>query len=228
MKWKTIRVLAGLSGALIADSPVTADVDFTLVSLDQTSPFLVANGLVSAVVGISGFAPGENFQGLIGAAYFPFQITTSAGTFFNVDSNGESFDGQWQTAANSVNAPPYGAFDTGVLANPITNALGAISSETGYNPIGFAQYGVGQNTGSGAMFWLTLNPNGLPVSGTVNLFRLTWSATAVVHVQADLITNTGGGQGNGYHQSIDIDPAPAPSALGVLAVAGLVGGRRRR
>jgi hypothetical protein len=229
MKVKTLSALAGLGGALIMSSSATAAPQLVVVSQNTTNAFLVANGLQSAVIGVTGFAAGENLQGFLGTASNPWVVSTSGGGFFNVDSNGTYFDGQGQTAATALNAPPNGAWDSGVLANPTTNALGAITSGGASNPIGFAQFGVGANSGPGNdVFWLTLNPQGVAVVGTANLLRLTWSALQSATFSALLVTNTGGGQGGEHAVSITIPPVPAPGALALLGLAGAIGSRRRR
>ena len=229
MKVKTLSALAGLGGALIMSSSATAAPTLTVVSLNTTNAFLVANNLQSAVIGVTGFAAGENLQGFIGTAANPWSVgVNGGGGFFNVDSNGSYFDGQGQAAATALNAPPNGAWDSGVLSNPTTAALGAITSGGASNPIGFAQFGVNQNSGPGTdVFWLSLNANGVAVAGTANLFRLTWSNTKTATITGLLITNTGGGQGGEHAQSITFG-VPAPGALALLGLAGLVGQRRRR
>ena len=120
MKVKTLSALAGLGGALIMSSSAMAAPTLTVVSVNTTNPFLVANNLQSAVIGVTGFAAGENLQGFIGTAANPWTISTStvAARFFNVDSNYPYFDGQGQAAASALNAPPNGAWDSGVLSQP--------------------------------------------------------------------------------------------------------------
>ena len=148
MKLRTLSTMVGVSGALVASLNATAEPQFTFVSLNTTNPFLAANGLKSAVIGVTGFAAGENLQGFIGTASHPWMVTHSGpDNFFNVDSNSPYFNGQGQIAATALNAPPNGAWDSGVLLNPTTNALGAITSGGASNPIGFAQFGVNMNSG---------------------------------------------------------------------------------
>lgn len=227
MKAKTLSALAGLGGALILSASASALPQLTVVSYDMDDAFHVDNGLVTFIIGVTGFEAGENLQGFIGTAGNPWSITATNGGFFNVDSNYPYFDGQGQAAGNPL-AGPNGMYDSGVIANPTTNALGAITSGGASNPIGFAQFGQGSTTGTGAdVFWLTLNPNGLPIAGTVNLFRLTMAQDAVGHITGLMITNTGGGQGNEY--AIDFSFAvPGPGSMALLGLAGLVGSRRRR
>ena len=238
MKVRTLSALTGLGGTLILSTSAIAAPQLVVVSqtLSHMDPFLSANDLDSFVIGITGFAPGENLQGFIGTDVFPWNI--SSGTivppnigspYFNVDSNGSYFDGQGQTAANALNAPPAGQWDTGVLANPITNALGAITAGGSSNPIGFAQYGINQNTGpNNDVFWLSLSPTGIPVSGTVPLFRITQFAGDYSTISFTIITNLGNGQGAEYYGTVAFGFIPAPGGFAVLGLAGVIGTRRRR
>ncbi len=232
MKVKTMSALAGLGGALIMSSAATAAPFLTVVSSNTTNAFLVANNLQSAVVGITGFASGENFQGMIGTAANPWSIT-AAGGFFNIGDDYPYFDGQGQTAATAASAPNFpgsNIWDTGVLANATTNALGAITTGGASTPIGFAQAGGSGNTGgTGAdVFWLTLNANGLVMGATTSLFRLTWSRSASADLHMLGTVNTGGGNGYDVPLRLTIPAVPAPGALALLGLAGVVGSRRRR
>lgn len=226
MKAKTLSALAGLGGALILSAGANAAPHLTVVSMNHEDQFHVDNGLVTFVIGVTGFEAGENLQGFIGTAGNPWSITNTGGGFFNVDST-SYFDGMGQAAGNPL-AGPNGLYDSGVLANPLTNALGAITSGGASNPVGFAQFGVGATSGTGAdVFWLTLNPAGLEVNGTVNLFRLTMPTTATGRITGLMVTNLGNQTGNEY--AIDFTFAvPGPGSLALLGIAGLAGGSRRR
>ena len=236
MKVRTLSALTGL-GTLILNSSATAAPQLVPVSVNTTNQFLVANNLQSWVIGITGLAPGENLQGFVGTNANPWSLTITnlfppggyTQPFFNVDSNEPYFDGQGQTAANPVNAPPNGQWDTGVLANPTTNALGAITSGGGSNQIGFAQYGVNYNSGPGApVFWLSLNQLGIPVSGTVPLFRFTFFGGDTAFLNMTCITTFGNGQGGEYNLSLGFGAIPAPGGLALLGLAAVIGKRRRR
>lgn len=227
MKLRALSALGCITGAICCSSSANAAPTLTVVSINTTSPFLQANGLQTMVVGLTGLAPGENLQGFIGTSDTPWIISTfGGGGFFNVDSN-TYFDGQGQTAASALVAT-NGQWDSGVISNPITDALGAITTGGATNPIGFAQFGVGQNSGPGNdVFWLSLNPEGIAVPGTVPLFRLTFSMFGFYHIKALLITNTGNGQGSEY--VVELAYIPAPGVLMILGVAGVgASGRRRR
>ncbi len=222
MKVKTLSALAGVGAAMIMSNGAEAAM-LVIVSQNTTNTFLTANGLQSAVIGVTGFLPGENFQGMVGTAANPWMVSTSGGSFFNVGST-SSFDGMGQTAATAAVAMPGAAFDTGTLAPAAP--LGGIAGDG--NPFGFAQFGVGQNSGPGfPVAWLTLNAAGLAGS-SFNLVRLTWSASESATFAGVIVTNTGGGSGFEYVSSITIPAVPAPGALALLGLAGLVGARRRR
>ena len=214
MKLTTCAAIAGFGGAMIMNASAVAAPHLVIVSQNTTNDFLAATGLQSAVIGLTGFAAGENLQGFIATSNYSYALfTTSAEGFFNVDSS-PTFDGQSQWAATALNAPPNGAWDTGVLANPTTNALGLITSGGGSNPIGFAQFGVNHNSGPGDdVIWRSLNANGVAVAGTANLFRLTWSADHSATFSAVLEVNTGGGSFAEIPVSITIPAVPAPSAI---------------
>lgn len=231
MKLKTVLLFTGWSGALIANSEALAAPTLTVVSVNTTNSFLVANGLTSAVIGVTGFAPGERLLGFIGNAENPWTIhTLHPNGFFNVDST-PYFDGQGQTAGNGATAPPNGQWDTGVLSNPTTIALGMISSSGLSNPIGFAQFGVNHNSGPGTdVSWLSSNSEGIQVTGTANLLRLTFANSWCVFCNMTIVTNTAG-QLN-YYPGIIFLPhpgcIPAPGALALFGVIAIVGKRRRR
>jgi hypothetical protein len=237
MKVKTLSALAGVGAAMIMSSGAQAAPQLRVLST-PTNTFLTANGLQSAVVGVLGtdFAPGEALQGAIGNAANPWSITTSSGTFFNVNNDtsasGAPFDGMGQTAATAATAPnQVGAGnDTGVFSNAGALFGGISGPGAPSNPIGFAQFGVGQTGAPGSpVSFLSLNPAGVPVpAGGIQLFRLTWSASASATVSLVLVTNTGGGNGFEYASSITIPAVPAPGAIALLGLAGLVGSRRRR
>src|SRR5688500_16373867 len=55
-------------------------------TVNTTDPFLVENGLKSAVIFINGFADGQSIQGFVGTAANPWNVTTTSGGFFNIDS----------------------------------------------------------------------------------------------------------------------------------------------
>lgn len=227
MKVKTLSALAGVGAAMILSSGAQAAPQLRVITSNTTNTYLTANGLQSATIGFlaADFSPGELLQGMIGTAANPWTITTSSGSFFNVDST-TSFDGSLQTAATGAVVQPGSAFDSGVLAGASAN-LGGITGPAGSNPIGFAQFGVGQNTGPFTpVSFLTLNPSG--VSPNLVVFRLTWAASASATISGVIVTNTGGGNGFEYVSSITIPAVPAPGALALLGVAGLVGGARRR
>jgi hypothetical protein len=237
MKVKYLSFVTGVSGLLIMNSNAAAAPQLVVVSANTTNAFLVANDLQSIVIGITGFARGENLQGFIGANASPWSLTIGniippggyTDTFFNVDSNEPYFDGQGQTAANALNAPPNGIWDTGVLAHPTTNALGAITSGGTSNPIGFAQFGVNYNFGPGSdVFWLSLNPTGIGVSGTVPLFRFTFHAADYAVLNLVCVTNFGSGQGGEYPLTIGFGFIPTPGAAPLLIAASIFGMRRRR
>lgn len=237
MKLNSILTLVGISGALIRSSNAVAAPQLTVVSFNTTNSFLVANNLQSYVIGITGLAPGENLQGFIGTNANPWSLTIGSiippggyhDTFFNVDSNEPYFDGQGQMAANNAIAPPNGQWDTGVLTNATTNALGAITSGDGSNQIGFAQYGVDYNSGPGTnVFWLSLSPTGFPVSGTVPLFRCTFHAADFAVLNLVCVTNFGNGQGGEYPLTVGFGFIPAPGGLALLGLAAVIGKRRRR
>ena len=188
-----------------------------------TSTFLTANNLQSAVVGVTGFAPGENLQGFLGVTGSPWSITTSSGAFFNVT---------WSSGSESQGVAPPGItqdweFDSGVLAS--AGALGAITSMAS-NSAGFALlYGGGNTSGPGNdVFWLKFNPAGIAVNGSLNLFRLTWSRDASASLSMLAVTNTGDGIGEEFQMSLTIPSVPAPGAVAILTLAGLIGSRRRR
>jgi hypothetical protein len=238
MKVKTLSALAGVGAAMIMSSGAQAAPQLRVLSTNTTSTFLIANNLQSAVVGVLGtdFAPGEAMQGLIGTAANPWTITSSSGTFFNVNSDvsssGAPFNGLGQTAATGATAPNMAGagFDTGVLSNAGALFGGISGPGAPSNPIGFAQFGVGANSPPGSpVSWLSLNPAGVPVpAGGIQLFRLTWSRLASATLSMVIVTNTGGGNGFEYASSLTIPAVPAPGALALLGVAGLVGGARRR
>lgn len=237
MKLNRLLALAACGSALIANSSVCAAPQLVIVSADASSPFLVANNLQSFVIGVTGFAPDENLQGFIGTNDHPWSLTIVnffppgpyTQPFFNVDSNEPYFDGQGQTAGNAVIAPPNGQWDTGVVSNVFTAALGEITSGDGTNQIGFAQYGVNYNSGPGTtVFWLNLSPTGIAVPSTVPLFRFTFFAGDTAFLNLTCVTNFGNGQGGEYHLSLVFGAIPAPGGLALLGCAALIGKRRRR
>lgn len=224
-----MSALAGCGGAWILNSETLAAPVLTVMSQNTTHTFLTANNLQSAVIGATGFAAGENLQGFRGVPGNPWVITCSSGAFFNLDGV-TSFYGDLQTAFPPVSLPGFEAyqFDSGTTQSA-TNAFGGISGPSGSNPIGFAQFGVGQNSGPGTnVYWLSLDPNGIPVPTTQSVFRLTWSRSASVTVSMLLVTNTGGGNGFEYPVSLTIPAIPAPGSLALLGIALLNGRRCRR
>jgi hypothetical protein len=229
MKVTPFAAIIGVGGVLIMSAIATAAPHLVVVSQNTTDVFLTANGLQSAVIGMTGFAAGENLQGFISTSNYSYALWTSSNDgFFNVDSS-PSFDGQSQWAANALNAPPNGAWDTGVLANPTTNALGPITAGVGSNPIGFAQFGVNHNSGPGDdVIWRSLNANGVAVAGTANLFRLTWSADHSSTFSAVMEVNSGGGTFDVIPVSITIPAVPAPGAVFLFGMAGIIGKLSRR
>ena len=227
MKLRTLSTMVGVSGAMVASLYANAAPHLVIVSHNTTSAFLVANNLQSAVIGITGFSIEENLYGFYGTPNNPWTVATTGGTFFNVDSNPPYFDGIGQWAASVLNAPPIGAWDTGVLTNPTTSALGLIQATGGSNPIGFALFGQGQNTGPGDdVIWQTINPNGIPVPGTVNLLRLTWPNTHSATFSAAMYTR--GIVPQEYNVSVTIPAVPSPGGLPTLVLTAMTGPRRSR
>ena len=230
MKTWIMAALAGGGGAWIWSSSATAAPVLTVVSLNTSDGFLTTNDLQSAVIGVTGFAQGENLLGFFGTTDTPWSITCSVGAFFNINTPFDSsFDPQGQYAASPAIGVPGAGFDSGTLG--AASALGDISTSGASNPIGFAQFGVGNTSGAGDdVFWLNISlPNGIPVPGTMNLFRLTWSRTASATVSMLLITQLdSGGIGDEFPVSITIPAIPTPGATTLLAVIDFAGNRGRR
>src|SRR5688572_32869436 len=57
--------------------------------VNTTNPFLVANGLQSAVIQMTGFQPGETYQGYAGTTGNPWTVSTH--TTATPDFNGSGF-----------------------------------------------------------------------------------------------------------------------------------------
>jgi len=227
MNAKVMIALGGCIVGLVSGARATAAPHLVLVSHNTTNAFLVANNMQSAVIGITGFSAGDNFYGLYGTPNNPWIVATTGSTFFNVDSNPPHFDGLSQWTASALSAPPNGGFDSGVLANPTTNALGQIQATGGSNPIGFALFAQGQNSGPGDdVIWQTLNTNGVAVPGTAQLLRLTWSASHSAAFSAAMFTR--GINPQEFNVSITIPAVPAAGELPLLALAGMIGRRRHR
>ena len=230
MKIAAVSALAGSSAALFLCGQSMATPHLVVVSQNTTDAFLTANGLQSVVIGITGFDPGLNLGGFRGTAPSPWVIATSdASAFFNIDSVPPYFDGQQQSAATALVAPVPGAmFDSGVTGGTAANALGVIYSGGVTNPIGFAQFGVGLNSGPGTdVFWIPSNPNGIAIVGTAQLLRLTWSASQSATFSAAAVIHPETGAEFELSVSITIPPVPGPGGSAILVIAVFVRRRRR-
>lgn len=230
MKQRHLAALSGTATAMILGASAQAAPSL-VVTTNTTSAFLVANNLQSATISITGFTAAERLQGFVGTPQNPWTVTCSSGTFFNVgfplELSSSGWSGNDQFAGTSASGVPNAVFDTGTLAG--AGALGTINATTS-NAIGFAQFGVGQNSGSGTdVSWLSINAAGVRLgTGTYQLMRLTWSASASATFSALAITNTGNQNGFEYALSVTIPAVPAPSAAMLLMVAAVTSSPRRR
>jgi MYXO-CTERM domain-containing protein len=234
MKVKTLSALAGAASVLAAG---TAQAAPTVGFISNTTdPFLVANGLQSAIIQIQGLAPGETVQGFLGTPTNPWDIsTTSASGFFNLSGQfgtnptSPSFDGATSFyAATPGNAPgsgPAGTFDSGLLGNPAV--FGEPTGNPGSGIGGFALSGDGSSDSNiTPAAWITLSPSGFdPPLANYSFLRITWAANESAHIGGVLAMNTPAGE---IKYNITIPAVPAPGALALLGLAGLVGARRRR
>src|SRR5688572_12147363 len=130
----TPTLFAGAFAAFAVASPAHAVPTITAI-LNTTDPFLVANGLQSAVIQMTGFQPGEAYQGYAGTTGNPWTVSTHTSAtpgfngsgFFNIPnledpSNPGTFlfeDGFFASPTNNatLNALTGGAapFDSGLL-----------------------------------------------------------------------------------------------------------------
>ncbi len=243
-------MLAGTISAF-ALSSVAQGVPTITAIVNTTDPFLVANGLQSAVIQMTGFQPGETYQGYAGTTGNPWTVSThttatpdfNGSGFFNIATiedplNPGTFlfeDGFYASPTNNadLNALTGGAapFDSGLLGSNNLQPNGALLG----NPVdgvdtddigGFGLYSDGSNDWHIVpAAWITLNPLGIdPPGTTITTLRITWSANEYATVSFSLFMNTPPAT---VFTGITLPPVPAPGVLALLGLASLVTGRRR-
>ena len=180
--------------------------------VNNTSAFLVANGLQSAVISLTGFSDGQSVQGIVGTFDTPWTVTTTGQAFFNFTPGaGPEWSG--------------GGFDSGFLPSDGNSPFGTPGGDITFgSPAAFAITGI--DTIHPQMSWLSAEPGGVPVNSStvLPLLRLTWSNAHSATVSFLLVMNT---PGESVPMSITI-PVPGPSALAICCLMAGVGRRRAR
>ena len=196
------RVTCALGVALLPAvcAPAVAEIHIQ-VTVNSTDPWLVQNGLMSAVIALTGFENGQAVQGLHGFHEFPWQVSTTApGGFFNIDSipRDRIFDGEQPFAA----APflqqyvgPSARWDSGLLpATPgASPPFGAPYDDNPNEEVGnFARFSDGSSENFAHVGWITLAVEGVPVNSTpvIPVMGLTWPGdhSATVAFTVDMNT----------------------------------------
>ena len=198
MRCTSLAMCAGAAAALLVSAQVHARVN-VCATFNTTDPWLVSNGLVSATIYLVGFADGQSMQGIIGTGAHPWRIWAATGGFYNAPttfdkSNEIVFDGEGVWAGANLNAgAPHGNFDSGFLPVTGTSPFGHPTDNSApIDAFRFARYSSGANAIDSPVLWLSLNPNGVPVSAATQLpiLRLTYSAASTIDVSFLLIMNT--------------------------------------
>jgi hypothetical protein len=159
--------------------------------VDTTSAFLVANGLASARIVITGWEPGTRYLGIIGTEDHPWLVRTRTGLgFYNINSvccytSGSPIfvDGFYAAPSNNAflnSFAPGAPWDSGLLGsatnNPNPSNLGTPSDADATDDVGgFAMFSAGGDSDCliEPMQWLTTNPVGLVPPATLNVMRIT-------------------------------------------------------
>ncbi|MCI0676095.1 MAG: dockerin type I domain-containing protein [Phycisphaerales bacterium] len=196
-------------------------------TVNTTDPFLIENGLKSAILFIDGFADGQSIQGFVGTASNPWNVTTTSSEgFFNIDSvvdpnDPKSFlfeDGYYAAPSNAtLNALTGGAarWDSGLLGNPATFGS-PYDSDPDDDVGGFALFADGSSDVSiDPVGWISLQPNGVPVNANtqLNVMRVTWPACASLTVSFMLEMNTPPG-----NVPVSLSIPYVPDALGACCL----------
>ena len=182
--------------------------------VNNTNAFLVANGLQSAVISLTGFSDGQSVQGIVGTFDTPWTVTTTGSGFSNsIAGVGPEWSGP--------------GFDSGFLPSDGRSPFGTPGGDliSFGSPAAFAI--TGTNTIHPKMTWLSLDPNGVAVdsSTVIPILRLTWSNAHSATVSFFLVMNT---PGESVPMSITIPAVPGPSVLATCCVVAGVGRRRAR
>ncbi|MCI0364594.1 MAG: hypothetical protein L0Y44_01535 [Phycisphaerales bacterium] len=242
-----LNALSLITGAVVALTVGTAAeaVPTIFAVSNTTDPWLVANGLQSAVLRINGFSAGEYYQGFIGAPAWNWIVATDGpGGFWNINTvedpgNPGTFlyeDGFYAAPTGNIalnNATGNTAqWDSGLLGDPATlgEPAGFPENDT---PGGFALFSDGSDdVNISPVAWISIQSGGIAVPDFaigdgpgLPVLRVTWAANEAVTVQLELIMST---PAVPHYLNITIPPVPAPAALALFALAGLVRSTRRR
>lgn len=216
---KTYAIATAIALA-VATSTATAD-PLLQLNIDDTSPFLVDNDLMSVTISITGFEDGERVLGITGTPGQMFFVsTTHPDGFWNRESAFPFLDGESYLAGNADFEPFVSniRFDSGFL-DP-NGIFGTPMGGPGEDVTAFARFSSGGITGSTSFAWMTLDPHGYAVDSNTILpvMRLTFNRFYGATFGFILVTDLGE-----YYYAI-----PSPGGLALLGLLAVAGPRRRR